>query len=265
MAKVCFAICVIACITVAVPGLAADRVIYNGIDLWATSEDGSTFVDFSENPLPAQFLCYKSEPFTGRVGFKGVPVATSEPGLLGRTDTIVQRLDDAVFNKRGVAFSRLQVRSLYLKSLSPIKTSCGLFTATVVLDGEQPITRMKIVRENPKGGRFFAPIAVNVKISFKPVNGVEAEPLEIRKSLRFPPLPNQRWMSLPAQERHQAKGVLLVDTDGDQMPDTYLPGTSNFAVGQMLAGKGSPCSAWEDPEGNVHCCHQFASCQHCVD
>ena len=48
--------------------------------------------------------CFK---FAGRIPFKGVPVATSVPGVLGATDTITQRLDDAVFNRRGVATTRL--------------------------------------------------------------------------------------------------------------------------------------------------------------
>src|SRR5262245_357449 len=135
-------------VLVAVPALAADRVIYNGIDLWRTPSDGSTYADFALTPIPAGFFCFKSEPFTGRIPFRGVPVATSVPGVLGATDTIVQRLDDAVFNRRGVATTRLQVRSLNFESLAPLKTACGDFVATLSLDGEQPITKMRILREN---------------------------------------------------------------------------------------------------------------------
>src|SRR5262249_3091456 len=70
-----------------------------------------------------------------------------------------------------------------------------------------------------------------------PVDRATTERLEIQKSLRFPPLANQRWSSLPAQPRHQVKGFLLVDTDGDGIPDTYLPGTSNFGVGHLRSTK----------------------------
>jgi hypothetical protein len=240
----------------AIPAFAADRVISNGIDLWYTRGDGSTFADFSENPIPAGFFCSKSEPFTGRIAFRGTPVATGAPGELGRTDTIVQRLDDAVFNKKGVAYTRLQVRSLNFETIAPVKTSCGLFKATVSLDGEQPITRMRIIRENKKGGRFEAPIAVNVKISFAPVGRIATEPLEIRKSLRFPPLPNQRWASRPAPGGLQVNGFVLVDTDGDHAPDTYLPGTSNFAVGQAV-NRAKLCV-------NCEYCHRSGDCSHCV-
>lgn len=242
----------------AVPVFAADRAIYNGVDLWRTMADGSTHADFSKTPIPAGFFCGKSEPFTGRIGFKGVPVATNIPGALEKTDTIVQRLDDAVFNKNGVAQTRLQVRSLNFESIAPIQTACGQFTAKVSLDGEQqPVTRMRIIRENAAGGRFLAPISVNVKISFTPVGRPAAEPLEIRKSLRFPPLPNQRWESIPAQSGNKVQGFLLVDTDGDRIPDTYLPGTSNFGVGQMRRSK-LVC------QRQLTDCHLEDDCMHCV-
>jgi hypothetical protein len=218
------------------PALAQDRVIYNGIDIWRTAGNGTTFADFAQNPIPAGFFCHKSKAFTGRINFDGAAVATDVPGALGLADTIIQRLDDAVFNKQGVAVTRLQVRSLNFKSIAPIKTACGLFTAKVSLDGEQPITRMRIIRENKQGGRFVAPISVDVKISFAPVGRPATELLEVRKSLRFPPAKNQRWESVPAQ-KPSVSGFLLVDTDGDSRPDTYLPGTSNFGVGLTRTSK----------------------------
>ena len=35
----------------AVPGFAADPAIQNGIDLWHTPPDGSTYVDFAKTPV----------------------------------------------------------------------------------------------------------------------------------------------------------------------------------------------------------------------
>jgi hypothetical protein len=215
----------------ALPAAALERVIPNGIDLWQTSSDGSTFVDFANNPIPAGFFCANSEPFTGRVGFKGVPVAADT--ALGATDTIVQRLDDAVFNKQGVAFTRIQMRSLNMVSIAPVKTSCGPFRAKVSLAGDQPITRMRIIREGESGGRFEAPIWVNAKISFVPVRGRSNEPLELLKEVRFPPLPNQRWAATPGPMAVEKAGFVIVDTDGDGATDTFLPGTTpNFTVGR---------------------------------
>jgi hypothetical protein len=248
---------------VAVPASAGDRVIYNGIDLWVTPDGGFSSVDFSQTPIPSGFFCEKAGPFTGRIALKGVPIVTSVPGALGRADTIVQRLDDAVFNKKGIGQTRLQVRALSLESIAPIKTACGLFTAKVSLDGEQPITRMRIIRESSKGGRFRAPLALNVRVSFAPVEHPTVEPLEIRKSIRFPTLPNLRWSSLPAQNVNKLQGFLLVDTDGDRSPDTYLPGTSNFGVGEASPKRTKTCRviqpyySWEE-------CHDGDGCVHCV-
>jgi hypothetical protein len=213
------------------PVLAADRVIYNGSDLWSTKGDGRTFADFSLDPIPAGFFCTKSAPFTGRIAFKGVPLAAGGTGL-GATDTIVQRLDDAAFNKKGIAVTRVQVRALSLESIVPVKTACGLFKAVVSLDGgPQPVTRMRIVRENEKGGRFLAPLALNVRITFVPVDlAVANEKLEIHQNVRFNATPNP-WAT-PDRSARQEKGFMLVDTDGDRVPDTYLPGTSNFAAGR---------------------------------
>jgi hypothetical protein len=224
-------VCLIALVA-ALPAFAADRAITNGIDLWRTTSNGTTFVDFKNHPIPAGFFCADSAPFTGRIGWRGIPVATGTAGSLGQTDTIVQRLDDATFNARGVAWTRIQVKALNFQSLRPIQTSCGLFTAKVSLNGAQPITRMRILRENGEGGRFEAPIAVNAKITFAPVGRAAGEVLELTKEVRFPPLPNQRWSSRSGPGGIQKVGMVLVDTDGDGRPDTYLPGTSNFAVGQ---------------------------------
>jgi hypothetical protein len=209
---------------------AADRAIQNGIDVWSTAGDGSTFVDFAQTPIPAGFFCAGSAPFTAKVAFVGVPVVSGTPKALGNTDTIVQRLDDAVFNKRGTAVTRTQVRALSLKSVAPLETGCGKFEATVRLDGVQPITRMVIRREDENGGTFSGPLWLNVKVSFTPVGRVSREALEIPLEVRFPAKAAYPWRTkvvapVPA-------GFVLVDTDGDRVADTYLPGTSNFFAGQ---------------------------------
>ena len=246
----------------AASAFAADRVIQNGIDTWRTTEDGSTFIDFAKTPIPAGFFCSGSEPFTGRVGLRGEPIVTDTPGALGAADTIVQRLDDAPFNKRGVAVTRIQFRALSLTSIQPIETKCGKFTATATLDGDQPVTRMVIVRENEKGGRFTGPLSLNVKMSFQPVGRVSTETLEFPVAVHFPGDVNVPWRSkavapIPA-------GFVRVDTDGDRVPDTYLPGTSNFIAGQSARGpregiaKRQVCHAGD---GHLHCFYLCDGCQ----
>ena len=217
----------------ALPMFAADRVIQSGIDPWRTPGDGSTFIDFSKTPIPAGFFCFKSAPFAGLMVFRGVPVATAEPGALRRTDTIVQRLDDAVFDKNGVATTRIQVRALHFVGVEPIRTACGAYSVEVHLNGEQPVTNMRIVREYENGGRFFAPIAVNGKLVFKPLGGSSGEVLELVRNVRFPANQGIPWADhfAPKQGVRRA-GFVQVDTDNDRVPDTFLPGTStNFAAG----------------------------------
>ena len=235
---------------------AADRVIQNGIDGWTTTDDGSTFIDFAKNPIPAGFFCPGSAAFTGRVELRGEPIVTGTPGALGATDTIIQRLDDAAFNRRGVAVTRIQFRALSLKSIAPIETGCGQFTASASLDGVQPITRMVITRENEQGGRFSAPLSLNVKMSFQPVGRVSGEAFEIPVAVRFPGSLRVPWRSKAVAP--VLAGFVLVDTDGDRVADTYLPGTSNFITGQSsrLASRGAieKVRSCHVEGGKTHCC-----------
>lgn len=248
----------------ATSAFASDRVIQNGIDTWMTKGDGSTFVNFAKNPIPAGFFCPNSAPFTGKVAFRGVPIVTGTPGALGAADTIVQRLDDAEFNFRGVAVTRVQVRALSLQSVEPIQTGCGKFNVFMGLDGAQPVTRMRIIRDNEEGGRFSAPLSLNAKARFTPVGRASRETLEIPVSVRFRATPNVPWRIKTAAP--QPAGFVLVDTDGDRVADTYLPGTSNFIAGAgRPAAHGKPGVAIEAAEGGQWYCHEDGTegKQHC--
>ncbi len=233
----------------ALPVLGADRVIPGGIDPWRTRGDGSTFTEIN---FPAGFFCADSGPFKGRIAFQGVPIATGIPGQLETTDTIVHRLDDAVFNKKGVAYTRVQVRAMTFESVAPLKTACGDFNSTVALDGLQPITRMTILQENRNGGRFVAQIGVNIKIAFTPVDRPAERPLEIRRKIRFQENARLPWSFKPSRDTILHAAPVLVDTNGDQIADTYLPGTTrNFAAGT--------------PRGlqKIVFCHRSDDCTHC--
>lgn len=242
------------CFTVAVPAFAADRVIRGGIDIWATRPDGTTHYDFADNAIPAGFFCANSKPFTGVVYLKGSPIATGTPGALGNADTIVERLDDAVFSKSGVATTRVQMRALSLVSIEPVKTSCGLFNVKISLDGDQPTTTMRIIRETRDGGSYIAPLAFNARIEFTPVEGRSIRPRVLRKSIQFMAKPNATWTSRPAGlVTHE--GFVKVDTDGDGAPDSFLEGTSNFSAAGNPAAKAV--------NAGCHCADRICSKQHC--
>lgn len=243
--------------------LAADPVIRRGIDVFTTLADGRTYYDFASNPIPAGFFCDSSKAFTGRVAFKGLPLTTAAPGQLWGGDTVVERLDDAAFDARGTATTRIRFRALSLVSIEPIKTSCGDFHVYVSLGGPQRVTRMTIHRTQENGGSFVAPLAVDARLTFIPVQKARiksARKLTLNGSFTFPPNPLP-W-SLATSAVKKTTGVVVVDTNGDLTPDTRLPGTSNFAPGRSpidlaVGGYGDiggccvQCHAYE--EEKEHC------------
>lgn len=243
--------------------LFADPVIQRGVDVFSTPGNGKTFYDFSQRPIPAGFFCKGSKPFTGRVAFKGLPLTTDPPEQLAGIDTIVERLDDATFNDRGVAMTRLQFLALSLVSTAPVKTSCGAFHVYLSLDGKQRVTPMTILRTQTGGGDFIAPLAVDVKMSFipvKPARNKDARKLELPGSVTFPatPLP---WSLMANVEK---RGPVKVDTNGDLVADSLLPGGSNF-----LAGQEPNSSKIIYSTGRCSCCpseycHADSGEQHCT-
>lgn len=242
--------------------LAADSTIRRGIDVFMTYGNGKTSYDFARNPIPAGFFCEGSKPFTGRVTFKGLPLATGTPGQLQDADTVIERLDDAVFDATGTATTRIRFRALSLVSTAPIKTACGAFHVYVSLRGKQRVTTMNIYRTEKGGGNFVAPLAVNTRVTFVPVKSAKkkaARKLELPADFTFQatPLP---W-SFSAGPKVKRIGSASVDTNGDQIPDAVLPGTSNFAAGTApyttYYSTCDPCASetcHTDPDtGKWHC------------
>jgi hypothetical protein len=220
----------------ALPALARVNAVESGIDVWLTEGDGSTFVDFAKMPIPKGFFCDKSSPFTGRVVLRGRPLATGNPNELGGADTIVQRLDSASFNAAGQATTRIQLRALQLESVRALHTACGDYQMRVLLNGKQPVTRMKIVKETEVSGHFVAPIRVNFKLFFTPVSGLTARQLELTRTFYLQPAVHAGWATTRPLRQGSAAATLSVDTDGDRVPDTFLPKSNgNFQVGVSRA------------------------------
>ena len=235
----------------------AAPVIQPGIDIFTTIGGGKTSYDFAKNPVPAGFFCDSSSTFTGRVALKGLPVETGLRGQLGTVDTIIERLDPAVFNANGIAETRIRFRALSMVSIAPIKTSCGAYHVYVTLDGKQPLTKMRIERTQQRGGTFRAPLAANVRLTFVPVEGANPRKLELKGSVRFPGKLIIPW-SFPDGKILKPIGSAVVDTNGDLRPDTRLPGTSNFTAGyppeglDLMIAPGCYCSC-HAAEGEYHC------------
>jgi hypothetical protein len=247
------------------PLTADSRIIHRGVDVFTTPADGRTYYDFAQSPIPAGFFCEASKAFTGRVAFKGLPLATGTPGQLGGADTVIERLDDAVFDAEGIASTRIRFRALSLVSIAPIKTACGAFHVYVSLGGKQRMTPMTLHQTQENGGSFVAPLAVDARLSFIPVKAAKiksSRPLTLAGSFTFPasPIP---W-SLREDPKMRRIGSAVVDTNGDLTPDTLLPGTSGFSPGQSPARlfnalyEGGDCPCTSEPtchagDGEEHC------------
>ncbi len=136
---------------------AAAQTIPAGPDFWVTPSNSLTRYTFPEKDVESLCGATPSTTWNHKVTLKGIPATGSD------YDTVVGRLDNAVFDTNGNASTRIQVRALNLASAAPQSTPCGTLNWTVRLAGQQAITVMKLRRTSAKGGFFSADIAVNVE------------------------------------------------------------------------------------------------------
>lgn len=252
-------ICLVLVLLLASAPLSAATVVERGIDVFTTTDNGKTFYDFAYDPIPAGFFCPSSAAFTGRVALRGLPIEAEIPGQLRGADTIIERLDDAVFDPKGEAETRIRFRALSLISSDPIQTACGAFHLYVTLDGEQGETTMQISRTHRNGGSFVAPLSVDARLRFVSVAGPRAQSLELTGNFTFPAV-TLPWSFAGGPGAKQV-GPVVVDTNGDLVAETLLPGTSNFAPGWQPDGSTQAnygCFVCE-PET----CHPYQGKTHC--
>jgi len=230
--------CILALAMTAVAG--ASEPIKKGVDVWMTVA-GFARTTFADEPIPAGFFCQDSRPFNGTITMKGVPLAVTPGSGLGGIDTVVRRLDDATFDAKGEASTRIQLMALSLASTEPIETSCGRYDVAVSLaPGEQPVTTMRIFRANSLGGTYSAPLALHIKAVFTPVGGDQSARRELTRRVDLGPGDHSVWAYV-AKPRY-AEGA-KIDTRGDGRPDTLLPKASNFQAGvQAAILKGNPAT-----------------------
>src|SRR5262249_517295 len=134
----------------------------------------------------------------------------------------------------------------------------------VSLGGKQRMTTMSIFRTQEGGGNFAAPLAVDARLTFipvKPPRNKGTRKLELTQSITFPATP-MPWSLAEIVPTKQTSAV-TVDTNGDLIPDTLLPGTSNFAGGQTpgrsrVKSTTPSCSCCPDEY-----CHADAGQEHC--
>jgi hypothetical protein len=126
---------------------------------------------------------------------------------------------------------------LELRNLSnPVDLGCERpFDVAVSLDGEQPVTEMRIYREKESGGTYVAPLALRVKSVFTPVGGGAADRRVISRLVELGPGNHSYWTTTDRVGTVDEEPV-LVDTDGDGVPESAMPGPSNFVAGLRPTG-----------------------------
>ncbi len=224
-----------------------EGIIQPGVDLFSTPAGGATFVDFSENPIPAGFFGPGSDPFVGQVALQGVPLNQFDE--LFQADTVVQRLDPADLSLCGSgAEVPVEIVALSLVSTEPINVTFGgqqtqQWDLQVALSSQvtQPTGSMRIWRGCEQGGTFKSHLPVVPKFIFRPAgNPIAQMVLDPAPEVQFNA--RGRWVQQPDQRlqiQQIPSGVVIVDGDADGQPDPQpLGGSSNFVPGVGL----HPCS-----------------------
>jgi hypothetical protein len=135
----------------------AAQTIPPGKDFWVTPPNGQTWFTFPAGDVESLCGAPPSDKWNHKVILAGVPAPGSD------YDTVVARLDPAVFNATRQASTRIQVQSLAFASTAIQDTPCGPLDWTVRLAGQQAVTLMKLRRTSGRAGLFSADIAVNVE------------------------------------------------------------------------------------------------------
>ena len=230
-----------------------------GYDLFTTPSGSNTFVQFANNPIPADFFGPGSDPFYGRIELQGAPMNTVPPGILGPTDTVIRRLDAATLPSCGAGDEiPIEIVALNLVSVSPITVTFNggqfneLWDVNGCLSGSapQPTGTMTIHHDCDAGGTFTSQMFVLPNFTFTQVDdpqnqrifdfGVEGlPPIELDNS-------NGYWThSDPSFNIISSPGGVMIDRDCDGATETTIGPGSNFFAGVV----GSPCYCGYEPYG----------------
>jgi hypothetical protein len=211
------------------PAMAADTIAA-GIDVFETRNDGNTFLDFT---APADFFCTGSAAGTFHIGFVGTPIVTNPADVLGKTDTVVERLADTTFVNNTATVNAV-VRAVSFKSTAPISVSgcagSSLWDVKVLAGGAQAVFTLTIQRSSPTatGGTFSGSLPVGATLSFTQ-QGSGAR-VRATQPVTFT-TQSANWTHQPGTGGVTYGSSLQIDTDGDGVANFSVPGTSNFSPG----------------------------------
>lgn len=218
-----------------------------GIDLWITASSGTS----TAVTIPAGFFCPDSPSWSGTLFLAGEPLVTDRPTETGAADTVIERLDTAIFDSNGVATTRIQVRAISLTSTDIVTVNpCDGVQKSWEVKGVQLrprtseeiangdfITELTIQRgAHGDGGTFSGTLEVPAKIVFTHGSEVRELPQDVTFLIPAQSEPAPPWASAPGSGGLVVTDDVTVDVDCDGVPETQLPGTSNFHPGWDSSG-----------------------------
>jgi hypothetical protein len=211
---------------------ASSQILTAGIDVWTTPNDGSAYVDFTQNPIPAGFFCTGSQAFAQKIAVKGSPIATTPSGVLGSTDTIVERASDVNLSS-GVGSTAIRVRAISFVNSAAISVSgcSNTFSAKVGLNGAAPNGNLTIRGSVSAGGTFDADFTVPGKVTF--TNNSTGQPLSdsVAETVRLQTT-GAPWSTSVGTGGIAYANQVTIDSDGNGVPDYTTRGTTpGFAPG----------------------------------
>jgi len=211
----------------AAPALA--QIAEAGVDVFTTPATAGSNIDFTTDPIPADFFCDGSPPFAGVVYLKGVPLVTEPPHVAGTTDTIVERLQAVPTDGSSTP---VVVRALQLKHTQETTIICGNGVATQwgtwvhVSDPLAPPASNSTMQIYT--ATFTSHLVVPATVKFYRIDDeTDVKELDHEVSLAG----SGPWSDNPGSDAIEIPDPFLVDTDGDDVADTEVPGTSNFHAG----------------------------------
>ncbi len=239
-----------------------------GIDLWVTTP-GTTTVDFSSDPIPADFFAPGSEPFAGTIALRGRAFG----GPLGPTDTIVERLHLINFTPGNQCDAECPAGADVAIRLVAMNL-VGTGTITVIINGvptqwdvekclsdcylnPQPgcptlTGQMALLMLCPSGGTFNSTLPVASKFRFTPVGGGNPAVLDLGLAGHAASLTaGGHWVYRdvlnPALGILEVPAGLMVDGNCDGVLDPPLPGSSSGVCDSMAVGvRAVPCATCTD-------------------
>lgn len=200
-----------------------------GIDIW-TTPNGGAYVE--EVTILPGFFCRASQGRTVDIQLKGKPIVTAPAGVLGTTDTVVYRSQNAVFSGNGTATVPIEVVGLHLVGSAPFDVpECSQSYTVVVCRGpNQPTGNTMTIALNgaQNGGTFSANLAVAGTVSF--VGG--GQTLTLGDEVVNLVTSNAHWANQAGTGGVNHSGSVQLDQGcTGQAGGTSYPGTSGFHPG----------------------------------